>query len=68
MTSRRPAARRPKPGPAADARSLPDAELDRLMRSRSLMRPLPVPPPLHVMAKRRRDLAGIEPLSGRSSR
>ena len=56
MTSRRPAAQRPKPGAAADARRL--SEMDRLMRARAYIRPLPAPPPLHVMARHRGGVAG----------
>jgi hypothetical protein len=54
--SLREAGRHPQPGPA-ESRHL--AELDRLMRARPLMRPLPVPPALHQLAERRRDLAEV---------
>jgi hypothetical protein len=43
--------------PHPERNSVPYTDLDRLdqlMRSRSLMRPLPTPPALHMMASRRR--------------
>jgi hypothetical protein len=41
----------------ADARSLPLAEWERLMREKTYPRPLPPPTPLHLMGRDRRDAA-----------
>jgi hypothetical protein len=54
--------------PRRGRNSLPYTDLDRLMRSRSSLRPLPVPPPLHVIARHRGDLVGVKPPSERSTR
>jgi hypothetical protein len=39
----------------ADARTLPRAEWERLLRERVYLRPIPVAPALHQMARRRND-------------
>jgi hypothetical protein len=51
MSATRPNRQRPRP----DARTLSLRELERLLRERSYLRPLPPPTPLHRMGRARLD-------------
>ena len=43
--------------PRTDGRALPTREWERLMREKAYLRPLPPPPPLHLMGRARREAA-----------
>ena len=47
-------------GRSQQPRTLPPGEWERLLRERVYLRPIPVPPTLHVMARRRIVIAGTD--------